>query len=141
YREKPIYREMGFSTRTALKLVAATAALTALVRAAHAQYACPPGYAFFAGVCQPGTYSNPLWGAAGGMGNGAAAGAAPAGTIGAVVGAAFGLVAGALAGTANPVLATVNALNGDPVYQSYAPPALSCPPGMMLYNGWCYLAR
>ena len=115
---------------TRFKVFAIVAALAAgTSSAAMAQYACPPGYTFYRGVCQPVAApaypSNPVSGAAAGEAAGAASGAAAAGPVGAIVGGAIGTAAGALAGTAN-------ALAG-------APPA--CAWGYTYYNGACYPAR
>ena len=97
---------------------------------AMAQYACPPGYAFYGGVCQPmgsPAYSNPVSGAVSGEAAGAASGYRAAGPVGAVVGGALGTAAGTLSGTAGM-------LTGSP------PPA-ACPYGYQLYNGYCYAGR
>ena len=88
------------------KVFAIAAALAAgTSSAAMAQYACPPGYAFNRGVCQPvptSPYpSNPVSGAVSGEAAGAARGAATGGPVGAVVGGALGTASGTLTGTAN----------------------------------------
>jgi len=107
-------------------IVAALAAGTSSV--AMAQYACPPGYALYGGICQPVAApaypSNPVSGAAAGEAAGAASGAAAAGPVGAIVGGAIGTATGAVAGTAN-------ALTGAPVTSV-------CGPGFNYYNGSCY---
>jgi hypothetical protein len=120
---------------TRLKTLAIAAALAAgTSSAAMAQYACPAGYTFYAGTCQPvaapgyapapGYPAGPLSGAAAGSAAGAASGGAAAGPVGAIVGGAIGTATGAVAGTAN-------ALAG-------APPAPACGPGYTYYNGGCY---
>ena len=114
--------------RTGLKVFAIAAALAAgASTAALAQYACPPGYGFYGGVCQPmGSpgYSNPVSGAVSGEAAGAASGYRAAGPVGAIVGGALGTAAGTIGGTANIVS---------------PPPA--CPRGYQLYNGYCYANR
>lgn len=119
---------------TKLKILTAIAALATVAGtsgAAMAQYACPPGYALYGGVCQPvpapGYPSNPVSGAAAGEAQGAAAGGAAAGPVGAIVGGAIGTATGAVAGTANAVAG--------------APAVPACGPGYMYYNGACYPAR
>ena len=66
--------------------IAAAAALGAS-GAAMAQYACPAGYTYAGGVCQPtaapGGYSNPVSGAASGTAAGATRGYNAAGPVGA----------------------------------------------------------
>lgn len=108
------------------KVFAVVAALTAgTSTAAMAQYACPPGYTYYNGVCQPVPvpgYSNPVSGAASGEEAGAANGYATGGPIGAIVGGALGTARGALTGTADM-------LAGHP-------PA--CAWGYTYYNGACY---
>jgi hypothetical protein len=102
--------------------------LLASLSSAMAQI-CPPGYAYYGGVCQPvrPSYSNPVSGAVSGEAAGAAAGYRAAGPVGAVVGGALGTATGTLSGTANMV----------------APPAAAptCMRGYMYYNGSCYPAR
>lgn len=122
-----------------LRLVAIAAAFSVgASTVALAQYACPPGYAYYGGACQPiaapapppGYYapSNPASGAAEGAAAGAAAGGATGGPVGAVIGGAIGTATGTLAGTANAVA-------GAPV----APlPSDSCAPGYYYYSGSCY---
>ena len=111
-----------------VKIITFAAALAAgACTAAMAQ--CPPGYAFYGGVCQPmGSpgYSNPVSGAVSGEAAGAASGYRAAGPVGAVVGGALGTAAGTLSGTANMVTG--------------APPQ-ACAYGYTLYNGYCYPAR
>ena len=118
--------------RTSLKMFAVAAALAAgASSAAMAQYACPPGYTYYGGVCQPmGSpgYSNPVSGAVSGEAAGAASGYRAAGPVGAVVGGALGTAAGTLSGTANLVTGG-------------APPSAACPVGYQLYNGYCYANR
>ena len=113
---------------TKLKIVAIAAALAAgTSSAAMAQYACPAGYALYAGVCQPVPapgYSNPVSGAASGEAAGAASGYATGGPVGAVIGGALGTAAGAVTGTADTLAG--------------AAPAPVCAPGYALYNGYCY---
>jgi hypothetical protein len=98
---------------------------------ALAQYACPAGYAYSAGACQPlsapGYPAGPVSGAVSGEQSGAASGAASGGPIGAVVGGAIGTATGTVAGTAN-------ALTG-------ATAATMCGPGFTYYNGYCYPGR
>ena len=111
-----------------LKVFAIIAALAAgTSSAAMAQYACPPGYAFNAGVCQPvpspAYPSGPLSGAAAGEAAGAANGAAAAGPVGAIVGGAIGTVGG-----------TANAIAG-------VSPAPACATGYTYCNGGCYPGR
>src|ERR1043166_502145 len=117
--------------RRNLQIVAlATALMAGLSSSAMAQYVCPPGYAFYGGVCQPmgqPGYSTPVSGAVSGEAAGAASGYRTGGPVGAVVGGALGTAAGTLSGTANM-------LTGSP------PPA-SCPYGYRLYNGYCYAGR
>jgi hypothetical protein len=117
---------------TRFKVFAIAAALAAgMSSAAMAQYACPAGYAYYGGVCQPapapGYPSGPLSGAAAGEAAGAANGAAAAGPVGAIVGGALGTATGAVAGTANAVAGA-------------APPTPVCGPGYTYYNGGCYPA-
>ena len=113
-----------------LKMFALAAALLAGVSSgAMAQYVCPPGYTYYAGVCQPSAplgYSNPVSGAVQGEASGAAAGYAAGGPVGAVIGGALGTATGAVGGAANML----------------APPApAGCPYGYAFYNGACYPAR
>ena len=119
---------------TRLKVFAIAAALAAgTSSAAMAQYACPPGYTYYNGVCQPVAAaapaypSGPLSGAAAGGSSGAATGGAAAGPVGAIVGGALGVAGGTVAGTAN-------ALTGG------ATAAPVCGPGYTYYNGGCYPA-
>lgn len=124
---------------TKLKVLAIAAALAAGTSgAAMAQYACPAGYAYYNGTCQPaapapGYAPGPVSGAAAGGAAGAASGGAAAGPVGAIVGGALGTATGAVAGTANAVAGTANALAG-------APPPPACGPGYTYYNGNCYPA-
>jgi hypothetical protein len=125
------FTEITMPTR--LQIFAIVAALAAGVSsAAMAQPACPPGYAFYGGVCQPvspapGYPSNPVSGAAVGGAAGAANGGAAGGPVGAVVGGAVGTATGAAAGTANM-------LTG-------APAPAGCGYGYHWYNGYCYPNR
>ncbi len=115
---------------TRLKIFVIAAALAAgTSSAAMAQYACPPGYAFYGGVCQPapGYPGGPVSGAAAGGAAGAANGGAAAGPVGAIIGGALGTAAGAVAGTANALVG--------------APAAPVCGPGYVYYSGGCYPAR
>jgi hypothetical protein len=117
---------------TRFKIFAIAATLAAgMSSAAMAQYACPPGYTYYGGVCQPVSApaypSNPVSGAAAGEAAGAASGNAAAGPVGAIVGGAIGTATGAVAGTAN-------ALTGAPVTSV-------CGPGFNYINGACYPAR
>ena len=124
---------------TKVKIFAITAVLAAGTSSvALAQYACPAGYAYSAGVCRPvpapAYPSGPVSGAVSGEQAGAAHGAAAAGPIGAVVGGAVGTATGTVAGTANAVTGTANALTGVPA-------STMCGPGLSYYNGYCYPAR
>lgn len=114
-----------------LTTFAVGAALAAgLSTGAMAQYVCPPGYAYYGGVCQPSTYpgySNPASGAVSGEAAGAATGYATGGPVGAVVGGAIGTATGTLSGTGNM-------LSGG------APPP-ACAYGYVYYNGGCYPSR
>ncbi|HYU13626.1 MAG TPA: hypothetical protein VEK82_13685 [Stellaceae bacterium] len=127
-----------------LKMLAIAAAVAAGASSAALAQTCPPGYAFYGGVCQvapaPGyTYApnNPVSGAAAGAASGAAAGGAAAGPVGAVVGGAIGTATGAAAGTVNMVTGAPVATTGS----SVPPPAAVCAPGYVLYSGACYPAR
>jgi|SRR5215472_7773206 len=116
--------------RTKLMMIAVTAALaTGISSGAMAQYVCPPGYAYAAGVCQPvaRSYSNPVSGAASGEAAGAASGYRAAGPVGAVVGGAIGTATGTVTGTANMVTGT--------------PAPAACARGYYQYNGYCYPNR
>ena len=119
---------------TKLKTLAVAADLAAgTSSAAMAQYACPSGYTYINGVCQPvGTpgYGNPVSGTVSGEQSGAAQGYATGGPVGAVVGGALGAAGGALQGTGNM-------LSGS----STPPPTPACAAGFYLYNGYCYPAR
>jgi hypothetical protein len=121
---------------TKLKVLAIAAVLAAGTSgAAMAQYACPAGYVYYNGTCQPAAApapapaypSGPLSGAAAGGASGAATGGAAAGPVGAIVGGALGTAGGAVAGTAN-------ALTGG------ATAAPVCGAGYTYYNGGCYPA-
>lgn len=121
-----------------LTLLAIAAALTAGTSSiALAQYACPPGYALYGGVCQPAPAgyapNNPLSGAAAGAAAGTAQGQAVGGPIGGIVGGAIGTATGTIAGTANAVA-------GAPV-APVAPVTPACGPGYAYYSGACYPAR
>ena len=110
-----------------LKMFAVAAALAiGASSGAMAQYVCPPGDTYHAGVCQPNApvgYSNPVSGAVQGEASGAAAGYAAGGPVGAVIGGALGTATGAVGGAANML----------------APPApAGCPYGYRYYNGACY---
>ena len=119
---------------TRFKILAIAAALAAgTSSAAMAQYACPPGYALYAGTCQPvpaynrpvpGYPSGPLAGAEAGAARGTAQGNAAAGPVGGIVGGAIGTATGTVAGTANAI--------GRAVSPS------ACAPGYAYYNGACY---
>lgn len=115
--------------RIKLTMFAVAALLAGISSQAMAQYVCPPGYAYYGGVCQPvaRSYSNPVSGAMSGEAAGAAAGYNAAGPVGAIVGGAIGTATGTVAGTAGMV----------------TPPATapSCAYGYMYYNGGCYPAR
>ncbi|HUC10618.1 MAG TPA: hypothetical protein VL985_09360 [Stellaceae bacterium] len=119
---------------TKFKIFAIAAALAAgTSTAAMAQYACPPGYTYYGGACQPVAApapaypSGPLSGAAAGAAQGEANGAAAGGPVGAIIGGALGTATGAVAGTANAVTGAVT-----------PPPA--CGAGYTYYNGGCYPA-
>jgi hypothetical protein len=107
---------------------------------ALAQYACPAGYTYNAGVCQPNSpgYGNPVSGAASGTAAGAAAGNSAAGPVGAVVGGALGLATGTVAGTAGAVSGTTGAIGNA---MTPAAPAPTCAAGYVFRNGYCYPAR
>jgi hypothetical protein len=127
------------SMRSGLKMLTISAVIIAgATGAATAQYAaCPAGYIYAGGVCQPSNaYSNPVSGAVSGTAAGAAAGSAAAGPVGGLVGGALGVAGGTVTGTTNAVTGTVNAITGGPP----TAPAPACPPGYMLYNGGCYPA-
>ncbi len=135
--------------RHGLKTLAIVAALAAGTSgAALAQtygYACPAGYVYSAGACQPGGYgyapSNPVSGAAAGGAAGAAAGGAAGGPVGAVVGGAIGTATGAAAGAANAATGTVTGYPPPAYGTSYPPPGPGCGPGYYWYNGGCYPNR
>jgi hypothetical protein len=119
-----------------LKTFAIAAVLTAgMSGSAMAQYACPAGYVYAGGVCQPaaapGGYSNPASGAVNGTAAGATNGYNAAGPVGAVVGGALGTAAGTVTGTANTVTGVTGAVTGTG----------SCTVGYHLYNGYCYPNR
>ena len=112
------------------KVLAVAAALAAgTSSAAMAQYACPPGYTYYNGVCQPvrspGYPSNPVSGAVSGEAAGAASGYSTGGPVGAVIGGALGTAIGAVTGSANML----------------TPPAPACAARYYYYNGYCYPAR
>ena len=126
-----------------LKMLAIAAAVAAgTSSAALAQ--CPPGYALYAGACQPAAApapyayapSNPVSGAAAGGAAGAAAG-----PVGAVIGGALGTATGAVAGTTNMVTGAPVATYGSSVPPPAAAPAVVCEPGYTLYSERCYPAR
>jgi hypothetical protein len=132
---------------TKVKVFATAAVLAAgTSSAALAQYTCPAGYVYSAGVCQlvaapapaypstPAYPSNPVSGAVSGGQAGAAQGAATGGPVGAIVGGALGTATGTVAGTANAVTGTANAVTGVPA-------STMCGPGFTYYNGYCYPAR
>jgi len=125
---------------TKVKVFATAAVLAAgTSSAALAQYTCPAGYVYSAGVCQlvaapapaypstPAYPSNPVSGAVSGGQAGAAQGAATGGPVGAIVGGALGTATGTVAGTANAVTGV--------------PASTMCGPGFTYYNGYCYPAR
>ena len=118
---------------TKFKVIAIAAALAAGTSgAAMAQYACPAGYTYINGVCQPAApgYGNPVSGAASGEAAGAAQGYQSGGPVGAVVGGALGAAGGTLQGTGNM-------LSGG----SSPPAAPACAAGYYFYNGYCYPRR
>jgi hypothetical protein len=105
--------------------------------AAMAQYACPAGYVYAGGVCQPtgapGGYSNPASGAVNGTQAGAATGYNAAGPVGAVVGGALGTATGAVGGAANTATGVTGAVTGT---------GGRCAVGYYLAsNGYCYPNR
>jgi hypothetical protein len=108
--------------------------------AAMAQTACPAGYAYYNGVCQPVAApapaypSGPLSGAAAGGASGAAAGNAAAGPVGGIVGGAVGTATGAIGGTANMLTGAVAPAPAAPQSASMQ----RCGPGMVLYLNACY---
>jgi hypothetical protein len=115
-----------------LKIFAITAVLAAGVSgAAMAQYACPAGYTYYNGTCQPAAmpgapgYGNPVSGAVSGTASGAQSGYNAAGPVGAVVGGALGTATGTVTGTANTVSGATT----------------GCSVGYHLYNGYCYPNR
>ena len=123
-------QQIGLSTSNGLKTLTIAAALVgATSGAALAQYACPAGYTYAGGVCQPGGYTNPVSGAASGSAAGAAAGSAAAGPVGGIVGGALGIATGTVTGTANAIGGAVT------------PTAPACAPGYILHNGACYPGR
>jgi len=131
-----------------LKMLAIAAAVAATT-SGTAMAQCPPGYALYAGACQPmaapAPYayapSNPVSGAAAGGAAGAAAGGAAAGPVGAVIGGALGTATGAVAGTTNMVTGAPVATYGSSVPPPAAAPAVVCEPGYTLYSERCYPAR
>ena len=132
-------KALRYSTRTGLQILAvSTGLLSGLSGIALGQYAaCPAGYVYSGGICQPSNaYGNPVSGAVSGTAAGAAAGSAAAGPVGGLVGGALGVAGGTVAGTTNAVTGTVNAVTGGPPVA----PAPACAPGYMLYNGGCYPA-
>lgn len=127
----------GEVIRHGFKLLAISVALAVgQMGTALAQYAaCPAGYAYSGGVCQPNGYSNPVSGLGNGTAAGAAAGNSTAGPVGAIVGGALGAAGGTVAGTTNAVTGTVGTVTGT------SPAAPTCAAGYMLYNdGRCYPA-
>ena len=129
---------ISFPRRNAVRALMAAVLAVGTSDNALAQYACPSGYTYSAGVCQPTGYGGPVSGAVTGSASGAAAGSAAAGPVGAVVGGALGIATGTVAGTANAVTGTTSAVTGVPVSPTPAP---ACAAGYMLYNGGCYPAR
>ena len=122
--------QIGLSKADRLKMLTiAIAVIATTSNTALAQYACPAGYTYAAGACQPSSYSNPVSGAASGSAAGAAAGSAAAGPVGGLVGGALGIATGTVAGTANAVGGAVT------------PTAPACAPGYVVHNGACYPAR
>jgi hypothetical protein len=121
-----------------LKIFAIAAVLAVSASgAAMAQYACPSGYVYSAGTCQPagmpGGYSNPASGAVNGTAAGAASGYNQAGPVGAVVGGALGTATGAVGGAANTATGVTGAVVGV---------GGRCSPGYYLAsNGYCYPNR
>jgi hypothetical protein len=106
--------------KTTLKVIAVAAFVAGVSSAAMAQV-CPPGYAFYGGVCQPvrPSYSNPA--------SGAVSGDRAAGPVGAIVGGAIGTATGTVTGTGNML--------------SGGAPASGCAHGYHYYNGYCYPNR
>lgn len=125
--------------RTKLMMFAAVAMVAAASSGAMAQV-CPPGYAFYGGVCQPSTppgYSNPVSGAVTGAGAGAASGAATGSAVGGPVGAVIGGALGTATGTVSGTVSGTAGMFTPPA----APVPATCPLGYMNYNGGCYPAR
>src|SRR6185437_13788704 len=94
---------LEFPMNNKFRTMAVVAALATLPASLAMAQACPPGYGFAGGVCQPiagAAYapSNPVSGALSGEAQGAASGAAAAGPVGAVVGGALGAATGTIAG-------------------------------------------
>ena len=85
-----------------------------------------------AAVAQAYAPNNPVSGAAAGASAGAAQGGAAAGPIGAIVGGAVGTATGTLSGTTNMI-------TGAPT--TAVSPTGGCPPGQVLYQGYCYQQR
>jgi hypothetical protein len=120
---------------TKFRMFAIAAALAAgTSTTAMAQYACPYGYTYYNGVCQPATapapapaYGNPVTGTFSGESAGAANGAAAGGPVGAVVGGALGAAGGAVQGTANM-------LTGGMSTASLRPPGRSLSPWPLAYR-------
>jgi hypothetical protein len=115
------------------KIYAIAAVLAAGVSSsAMAQYACPQGYAYANGACQPmaaapGGYSNPASGAVNGEAAGAANGYATGGPVGAVVGGAVGAATGTATGAVNTATGVATGVTGG-----------GCAVGYHWYNGACY---
>ena len=119
--------------------VIATVLVAGVSGAAMAQYACPPGYTYYGGACQPaaapGGYSNPASGAVNGTAAGATTGYNAAGPVGAVVGGALGTAGGAVTGAANTTTSVVNGATA-PLTGG------GCAVGYYLAsNGYCYPNR
>lgn len=125
-----------------LKIFATTVLLAVGVSGAamaqYAPYACPAGYAYYRGTCQPAGspgYSNPVSGAVNGEAAGAASGYNTAGPVGAVVGGAVGAATGTVTGATNTATGVVNGatapLTGGRCAMGY----------YLASNGYCYPNR
>src|SRR5215831_4129846 len=122
--------QIRFEIPNALKTLTITVALLAATSSATvAQYACPAGYTYAGGSCQPSNYLNPVSGAVSGSAAGATTGSAAAGPVGGIVGGALGIATGTVAGTANAIGSAVT------------PTTPTCAPGYTLHNGACYPTR
>jgi hypothetical protein len=130
----PVISTNGAVMRVKIYAIAAVLA-AGMSGSAMAQYACPQGYAYAGGACQPaapGGYSNPASGAVNGTTAGAANGYATGGPVGAVVGGAVGTATGATTGAVNTATGVANGVTA-PVTGG------GCAVGYHLANnGYCY---